>query len=199
MAKVTSAPDDDDDRDEAVVHHSIGNLSVGGDFYQNYVWSPAPQPKVDEQRVNFFFSFLNQALKQAETTFRLSVIFMSAGAVILLVGGALALADQHSNYLPALTSLSGLLITSCGGAFAIHSNRARKHLTEQANRLRDEMRSDVLHEQTLALIDRVADANLQDRLKSLAAMRLLGLDPDAGVTINRLMPGDEQASREIEP
>jgi hypothetical protein len=91
------------------------------------------QPEREDQRVSFFFDFLKQALRQAETTFRLSVIFMSAGAVILIVGGGLALANQHSSYLPTLTSLSGLLITSCGGAFAVHSNRARKHLTQQAN------------------------------------------------------------------
>ena len=171
-----------------------------------YIQTPPPfaQPpstQLEVKRNNFLYDFLKQALGQAETTFRLSVIFMSAGAVILLVGGCMALANAGNpnwNLLPVLTSLSGLLITACGGAFAVHSNRARKHLTEQADRLHEEMRSDVLHTQTLELIDRVTDENLRDRLRSVTAMRLLGLNPDSAIAMNKILPNQTQDSGELE-
>jgi len=47
-----------------------------------------PENDLSAQRQAFFFEFLNQALKQAETTFRLSVLFMSGGALILLTGAS---------------------------------------------------------------------------------------------------------------
>ncbi|WP_123965201.1 TRADD-N-associated membrane domain-containing protein [Streptomyces sp. TLI_185] len=152
------------------------------------------------QRQTFLFDFLRQALKQAETTFRLSVAFMSGGAIILLVGGALALANagnQEWSYLPVLTSLSGLLISSCGGAFALHSNRARKHLTEQAERIHGEMRADLTLEQTLSLIDRVDDVELRDRLKSVAAMRSLGFMPEASDVADRILPPRDESGRGV--
>ncbi|MFH8368490.1 hypothetical protein [Streptomyces sp. NPDC018031] len=158
-----------------------------------------PDPRVSERepedpadrRQTFFFDFLGQALGQARTSFRLSALFMSAGAVLVLVGGALALAganDPNAGYLPVLTSLAGAVITSCGGAFALHANRARRHLTAQAERVHEGMRADLTLGQTLGLIDRVDDPDLRDRLKSVAALRALGLGPDPDTVASRLLP-----------
>jgi hypothetical protein len=180
---------------------NIGQVS--GNQFGEVEPRPVPEEVHDAQRQSFLFDFLKQALKQAETTFRLSVAFMSGGAIILLVGGALALANAGNpdwSYLPVLTSLSGLLITSCGGAFALHSNRARKHLTEQAERIHTEMRADVTLEQTLTLIDRVDNPELRDRLRSVAAMRSLGFTPEASDVADRLLPPQFEGGRDaIEP
>ncbi|MEV0146315.1 MULTISPECIES: hypothetical protein [unclassified Nonomuraea] len=154
-----------------------------------------PPPDLASQRLSFFFDFLRQALKQAETTFRLSVIFMSAGAVILLTGGALALANAGNpdwSYLPLLTSLSGLLITTCGGAFALHANRARKHLTVQAERIHENIQADTTLTQALELIDRVDDPILRDRLKSFTAMRVLNLQPEPNQVAEQLFSSQKQ-------
>ncbi|SFL04584.1 TRADD-N-associated membrane domain-containing protein [Streptomyces pini] len=187
-------------------------VAVSGSIYGSVVQfvntgsierNPAPsEPDLATQRQNFFFDFLKQALKQAETTFRLSVFFMSGGALILLVGGCLALANAGNpdwSYLPVLTALSGLLITSCGGAFALHSHRARKHLTEQAERIHKNIQDDRTLEQATALIDRIEDDDLRDRLKSVTALRTLGLSPDPGTVTDRLLPGQGGTTGEIEP
>ncbi|HEX4814321.1 MAG TPA: hypothetical protein VFV66_16370 [Nonomuraea sp.] len=174
--------------------HQQHVVQLGG-VQNNYYGSPQQpamgHPDLATQRQGFFFEFLRQALKQAETTFRLSVIFMSAGAVILLTGGVLALANAGNpdwSYLPLLTSLSGILITTCGGAFALHSNRARRHLTAQADRIHQNIQSDLTLNQTLDLIDRVDDPELRDRLKSITALRVLGLSPEPNAIADRLLP-----------
>jgi hypothetical protein len=133
------------------------------------------------QRQTFFFDFLSQALSQANSTFRFSMVFTAAGAVILLVGAALALAmagTSNGTYAPLVASLSGVIITTCGGAFALHASRARKHLTDQAIVIQENIQSDHTLQQALKLIDRVDDADLRDRLKSITAVRVLGLSPE---------------------
>ncbi|KUJ66926.1 hypothetical protein ACZ90_31325 [Streptomyces albus subsp. albus] len=154
------------------------------------------------RRQDFFFSFLGQALKQAETTFRLSAVFMSAGALMVLLGAGLALAnagDPDASYLPALTSLSGALIGTCGGAFALHSGRARRHLTVQAERVHESMQADLTLDQTLALIDGVEDHALRDRLKSVTALRVLGLGPDPETAASRLLPFTGDPGEGLDP
>ncbi|GGK79109.1 hypothetical protein Sme01_22220 [Sphaerisporangium melleum] len=175
--------------------------------YEN-VWVGPPlqgsaksKPDLAELRQEFLFDFLRQALRQAETTFRLSVIFMSAGAAILLAGGGLALYNAGvvgRSYVPLLTGLSGVLITACGGAFAVHSNRARKHLTDQAKRVHENIQDDLAFSQALDLINEVKDVELRDRLKSVTAMRVLGVRPDPGEITNRVLPWHEKA-KEAEP
>lgn len=152
---------------------------------------PGPGAGPADPRQDFLLRFLGQALGQARTTFRLSALFMSAGAVLVLLGGALALAnanDPQAGYLPAATGLGGAVITGCGGAFALHANRARRHLATQAERVHESMRADLTLDQTLGLIDRVDDQQLRDRLKSVAALRALGLGPDPDTVASRLLP-----------
>ncbi|WP_167828498.1 TRADD-N-associated membrane domain-containing protein, partial [Streptomyces palmae] len=174
------------------------HVVISGSSVVNVVGSahaPAPPPAatggLTARRQDFFFSFLGQALTQAETTFRLSAVFMSAGALMVLLGAGLALAnagDPNASYLPALTSLSGALIGTCGGAFALHSGRARRHLTVQAERVHESMQADLTLDQTLSLIDGVEDHALRDRLKSVTALRVLGLGPDPETAASRLLP-----------
>lgn len=144
------------------------------------------------ERQGLFFAFFRQALKQAETTFRLSVTFMSFGAAIVIAGGILALfhaGGQDLNYLPLVTSLSGALIATGGGALAIHSNRARRHLTEQANKLDRQVDKDHQIEIARILIDQVQDADLKDRLRAMTAMRALNMEPSPETAANSVLPG----------
>lgn len=144
-----------------------------------------------EQRQRFHFDFLNHALKQAEWTFRLSVGFMTGGALVILVGGVLALAHAGNpdlSYLPYVTSLTGALITVGGGALAVHSKRTMANLTKAAED--NEKKIDIDHKLEVAttFIDRVEDARQKDDLNSAAAMKALDMDAAPEVMVQRLLP-----------
>ncbi|WP_239078032.1 hypothetical protein [Streptomyces sp. SID9124] len=151
-----------------------------------------------ELRQKFHFDFLNHTLKQSEWTFRLSVWFMTGGAVVILVGAILALVHAGNpdlSYLPLVTSLTGALITLGGGALALHSKRTMANLTKAAED--NERKIDVDHklEVATAFIGRVADSKQKDDLNTAAAMKALGMDAAPETMVNRLLP--EQA-KEIE-
>ncbi|MEV5504887.1 TRADD-N-associated membrane domain-containing protein [Streptomyces orinoci] len=186
----------------AVVHGET--VTVNQQFLPPAPFNPSgePEPSLAGQRQKLFFDFIRQALRQADATFRLSVIFMSCGAAIVLVGGGLALvhagAPNHG-YVSVMTSLIGALITTGGGALAVHSNRARKHLTEQAKRLDVQIEEDHKLENARAVIDRVEDRALRDRLNAMTAMRALGVNPDPGQLANRVLPDGGAHGGELGP
>ncbi|MGW7212122.1 TRADD-N-associated membrane domain-containing protein [Streptomyces collinus] len=142
-----------------------------------------------------------QALRHAEATFRLSVAFMAGGAAIILAGGILALihaGNPDLSYLPIITSLTGALITGGGGALAIHANRARKHLTEQGERLDEQIAEDHKVERLRGWIDRVVNPDTRDQLNTTAAIKDMGLDPDPAAVTDRVLPEAQSVSGEIE-
>ncbi|MEU4744464.1 hypothetical protein AB0G02_28955 [Actinosynnema sp. NPDC023658] len=160
----------------------------------------ADQDGLSKSRQAFLFDFYRQALKQAGTTFRLSVIFMTIGATVVIAGGILALTRFDvvgRGNVTLLTALSGVIIGSCGGAFAVHAGRARKHLTEQAEKMEREFQDDRRLEQTLRLIDEVENPVLRDRLKSVTAMRVLDLRPDPESVTQRLLAVNEEPRPQI--
>ncbi|MFB8348969.1 TRADD-N-associated membrane domain-containing protein [Streptomyces niveus] len=153
-----------------------------------------------KQRQKFHFDFLNHTLKQAEWTFRLSVWFMTGGALVILAGAVLALfhaGNPDVSYLPYVTALTGALITVGGGALALHSKRTMANLTNAAED--NEKKIDIDHklEVATAFIDRVADSKQKDDLNTAAAIKALGMDAAPEVMVNRLLP--DQQPKEIEP
>jgi hypothetical protein len=160
----------------------------------------ADRDAIAVRRQSFLFDFYRQAFLQDGTTFRFSLIFMSLGAVIVLGGGVMAvmhLGGFERSGPGLITALSGAIIGSCGGAFALHANRARRHLTQQAEKMESDLRDDRKLEQTLRLIDEVTDAELRNRLKSLIALRLLDLHRDPGSIVNHLLDLQNQATADL--
>ncbi|MGW4345581.1 TRADD-N-associated membrane domain-containing protein [Streptomyces sp. NPDC004690] len=159
-----------------------------------------PTTTLAEQRQKFHFDFLNHTLKQAEWTFRLSVWFMTGGALVILAGAVLALVHAGNpdlSYLPLVTSLTGALITVGGGALALHSKRTMANLTKAAED--NESKIDIDHKLEIAtsLIDRVQDPQAKDRLNSAAALKALGMEAQPETMVNRLLPDPQ--TKEIEP
>ncbi len=171
------------------------SVSVAGDYAQVHIHAePAKPPDEREdaaaQKVRYAFRFLNHALWQSTITFALSMAVTTAGSLILLVGAWLAVqhaGDQQSNYPSVITALSGVVITACGGAFTVQSNKARKHATEQTDRVREELKGDLAHERASKQIANIQDPDLRDRLLAISALKELDLSP-APVDLDRHLP-----------
>ncbi|GAA1672848.1 TRADD-N-associated membrane domain-containing protein [Streptomyces yatensis] len=178
----------------------ISNIHINGSVNSGHVYQASRDLSLPERRQKFHFDFLNHTLKQAEWTFRLSVLFMTGGSLIILAGGVLALVHAGNpdlSYLPLVTSLTGALITVGGGALALHSKRTMANLTKAAED--NEKKIDIDHKLEIAttFIDRVADSKQRDDLNSAAAMKALDMDAAPEMMVNRLLP--EQPNKEIEP
>ncbi|MGI5514972.1 MULTISPECIES: TRADD-N-associated membrane domain-containing protein [unclassified Streptomyces] len=194
------------------VDHLVGRDQIVNVHVGTHVEAPtsvAPQPEIApatpsstlaEQRQKFHFDFLNHTMKQSEWTFRLSVYFMTGGAVVILVAAVLALVHAGSanhGYLPLVTGLSGVLITTGGGALALHSKRTMTNLTKAAEDNEAKVDLDQKLEVATTFIDRIQDKDTKDRLNSAAALRALGMQPSPETMVNRLLPG--QPTKEIDP
>jgi hypothetical protein len=85
----------------------------------------------EEQRTEVADSYLQQAVRQAEVTFRMSVWFITAGGLVVLAAVVLGLVHSSTPHSVSFVSgLAGLLIGSGGGAFAIRADKSRKHLSQ---------------------------------------------------------------------
>ncbi|WP_194835076.1 hypothetical protein [Nocardia sp. XZ_19_369] len=179
-------------------------LITGDHAHVNIGATPAPEQPADPgtQHQGFWSDFLQQALSQARATFRCAIFFTSVGALILLTGACLAIVHGRTAdgglYMPILASLGGLLITTISGAFTVHANKARRHLTDQAALIHQAIRSDRVLSQALQLIDYVEDPHLRDRLRSVTTAWVLGLGPAPLDMTNHETPQQIEAARGVE-
>lgn len=142
-------------------------------------------PGREDPREEFLSNVRSLALSEAKSVSLLSRICMTAGAAIVLCGGLLALL-HHGGAVGPSTALGGVLVGTCGGAFALQSKRSHKRLTEEARRVSEELQLDHTREEALALIEGIDNAELRDRLRSITAMRTLGLAPAPEDVANRV-------------
>ncbi|SEO01020.1 TRADD-N-associated membrane domain-containing protein [Actinacidiphila rubida] len=138
-----------------------------------------------DPREDFLAAVRALALSEAKSVSLLSRVCMTAGAAIVLCGGLLALLN-HGGAVGPSTALGGVLVGTCGGAFALQSKRSHKRLTDEALRVSQELQLDHSREETLALIREIENPALRDRLRSMTAMRELGLAPAPEDAANRV-------------
>jgi hypothetical protein len=63
----------------------------------------------------------------------------------------------------------------------------------------EDLRRDYTRQETLALIDKIENPQLRDRLRSITAMRTLGLAPQPKDAADRIFSGPTEEPPEIEP
>lgn len=183
------------------------SISVSGDVNIAYVGSnhqTRSRPDRDalaDRRESFLFRFYEQALSQHSKTFRLSMVFMSLGTVLLLLGASIALFQGAGRPQSAavLSSLTGVVITGCGGAFAVQAAKARRHVTDQADKLHEALIADRTLAQAVDLIDSLEQGDERQRLLAIAALRALGVDPATADNAAQMLPSQQEPPRMLPP
>lgn len=132
-----------------------------------------------KHRDEFIGQFLKQALAQANATFRMSVAFMIAGGLIVLTAGVLALVSRGANpgaSVSLVSGLGGVLVTVCGAAFSLKADRSRKHLSDQAERMHDQLLDERKFVQVAELLSGIKNDDVNDRARVSLALHLMRSD-----------------------
>lgn len=117
-----------------------------------------------------------QGLEQARFSFRVSLVFASVGAGILLYGVFLAVthaASDGKQYASIVTGLTGVVINLTSGLFFIQSNKARETMAQQGALLRDESREDRKVTTARELAATISGVELRDEVRAELARRLI--------------------------
>jgi hypothetical protein len=174
------------------IHASVGGVAIGQVSGNIHVYNSNDEAASLElarnlfrasirDRDRFISQFLGQALRQAGTSFTLSVVFMAIGGALVLFAGIMALATAQTNpatnYLLLASGLGGLIVGASGAAFARRADKSRKHLAEQADRMHAQLLDERKFVQAGELLTGVKDPTLNDQARIALALKLLGADP----------------------
>ncbi|WP_432068912.1 TRADD-N-associated membrane domain-containing protein, partial [Streptomyces sp. C10-9-1] len=116
-------------------------------------------------------------LTQARSSFHTSQRFAGLGTVVLLFGIALAIWRSETTgdlYLGIVTSSVGAVIALIGQLFHRRADIALRHMTEQTEALREDMRTERSTEQAIMLLANVVDPEVKARLQAGLIMKLSG-------------------------
>ncbi|WP_431871516.1 TRADD-N-associated membrane domain-containing protein [Nocardiopsis eucommiae] len=177
------------------VHNQVSG-DIQGNFYQVINHAPAmggalpqtrsPAGRPDQRRraQDFLVSVNEQALRHADDSFRMSMVVMGTGALVIAIGVVLSLilallSTTGAGSVTAVlaSSVTGGTILSLGTALALHSHRSRKHLADQAQKVHDELRLEEAIDRVMDITSSLNDPTQGDNLRMMAALRILGLEP----------------------
>jgi hypothetical protein len=173
-------------REQQVYQAGPGSIAVGNIGGDVYI-SPSRDTKDQEtreifissirQRDSFIGTFLNQALQQANITFRFSLFFTTAGGLIVIGAAILAItrfAGSPSHGIALVSGIAGILISTSGAAFSVRADKARKHLAKQASVMHSELMDERRFSQIVDLLTGIRNPDLNDQARVSLAMKLMG-------------------------
>ncbi len=134
-----------------------------------------------QRLVEFEGSVLEQALRNAATTFRFSMAFMTAGGIIVLIAGTLALTHTHGGSaqpIALVSGLAGLIVGTSGAAFSLKADKYRKNLDQQANRMHAQLLDDRDLTEAKEQVSKIKDDKLTDRARATIVLRLMGAESE---------------------
>lgn len=143
---------------------------------------PRPPERLGDRRDDFtpiLVEYYAYGLTQARSSFATSQRFAGVGAVILLVGVALAVWKAEAGgefYLGIVTSSTGLVTTLIGQLFHRRADIALQHMADQTASLRDDRRAAETTQQAIGLLETVEDSELRARLQAGLIMKLSGAE-----------------------
>jgi hypothetical protein len=137
-----------------------------------------PAPTTYDKRFGLLLvDYYAYGLTQARKSFSVSMACSVLGGLVLISGVALAIfrADIDGElYASVVTSVAGVLTTSIGVLFHQQANRALKHMEDQTNKLRQDMKAERDAGTALDLLERVADDRLRGRLQAALILKFSG-------------------------
>jgi hypothetical protein len=178
-------------RNSGGVTLTIGEIQGGlqlGDYYSQT--NDIRKIFIDSvrKRDDFMSTFLNQALRQAGIAFNLSIAFMVLGGLIVLTAAILAIgkfAGSPSHGIALVSGAGGLLIGTSGAAFSRRSDKARKHLAEQAAMMQSQFVTEQKFSQVVDLLTGIRDDKLNDQARMTLAARIMDeLNKSSGASLN---------------
>jgi membrane protein implicated in regulation of membrane protease activity len=123
-------------------------------------------------------------LTQARRSFMVSLSFSILGGLVLITGVALAIFHANTNgqaYAAVITSIAGVLTSSIGVLFHQLAARALKHMEEQTNKLRQDMKAEHDASAAIDLLGDVADTKLRGWLQAALILQFTGAElPNIG-------------------
>ncbi|MET9748504.1 helix-turn-helix transcriptional regulator [Streptomyces ardesiacus] len=190
--------DTPDPRQQIVVTGGGNVIATGSDVTVAQVGTPEsavgenrPQT-LSEQRRKFHFDYLQRTLTQSTVMFWVSLGVMTLGVVIILTSGVIVAFRDGGIGLDWVKGLSGTLITAAGGALYRQARQKESDVAKIAGEVAAKVEADDRFEKATALIERVDDPKLKDRLKTTAALTQLGFEPNADEVTGRLLPQEDQ-------
>jgi hypothetical protein len=133
----------------------------------------------DETQYEILRKYHGQGLAQSRASFWFSLAFASLGFIIiatavLTIDRSASLSQQSA---AVISLISGTIIDAVAGLFFVQSSRAQQVMQE----FFDKLRTDRKLEESLKLVDKVADPELQGRLQVLLALNFADVKASADV------------------
>lgn len=141
---------------------------------------PSPPLRAEHARfalllVEYYAYGLTRARRSAILSEGMSIL----GAAVLIMGAAIAIfrgGAAGQAYAAIVTTTSGALTTSLGLLFHNQANRALKHIADQTDLLRSDMKAERDAVVAVELLGKVADPELLARLQAALILRFTGAD-----------------------
>ncbi|MFJ3339034.1 hypothetical protein [Streptomyces sp. NPDC086766] len=133
----------------------------------------------DDRFAELLTDYYAYGLTQARSSFHTSQRFAGLGTLILLFGIALAIWRSETTgdlYLGIVTSSVGAVIAVIGQLFHRRADIALRHMSDQTDALRDDMRTERSTEQAIRLLADVVDPEVKARLQAGLIMKLAGAE-----------------------
>ncbi|MBY8889339.1 hypothetical protein K7472_31525 [Streptomyces sp. PTM05] len=183
-------------RHDSPLYISNFHIEQIGSRQNNLVVESMARELHPDPREAFLSDVLKFRLSEAKSFSTISRFCMAMGLAIALCGAVTALMGLGAP-VGLSTILGGSLLGGTGGAFAVHGHRAQQRLTTEAERVEQELQLDRTREQALTLISEVDDPAIRDRLRTMVAMRTLGLAPPPEEAANRVFSPTGETSPAI--
>ncbi|MFE1928449.1 hypothetical protein ACFW91_38605 [Streptomyces asoensis] len=137
------------------------------------------QPAARDGFAAVLIEYYSYALTQAKRSFITSQLFSALGVLVILGGIGLAIWRANTDgemFAAIVTSSSGLISTVIGQMIHRRADIALKHMADQTESLRSDMRLERSVEQAVGLLKEVDDPEVTARLVAGLIMKLSGAD-----------------------